>query len=243
MPHYLPSSGFIDERVISNFYNVMAAEARKQRISEGVFPVVGDWTLSDYVAELRKGTSVGLTLYRMAVKYTNFCFVEYSEEGKSEPDKGIGVVQYVSHDAIDRRVLHAWRDWMRDIATDMMERKIHEATIQKLAQEQPDNGYSWKRAYELTHKRSEDTITDAEKRELKALEETLDGADYQRIRAAIKPVLLRELTADVARRTKVPDTNCTFEQAFAEIDKGSDQGLRLYRRLVQMHDGFRFKDA
>ncbi|MBT7902879.1 hypothetical protein HN587_03375 [Candidatus Woesearchaeota archaeon] len=240
MPIYLPSSKFIDPRVIADFYTRAADNAREQRFSPDVFPVIGDLSLGEVMGELKRHTEKGMWHYQNILRFSNFKVISYVEtQGINSDD--LKSITYVDRRQPDDCVVFAWQSWLREIATDFVQPKVHDQTIDDLVRQDPINGHNWARVNDLSKRRLDLSIT--ETAELNSLEQELDSQKYSQTKAKVLAILTDDKYEQLINSILVPGTDVSFNYVFESIQIQYSDAPALYEKLVDLHDGFEFKDV
>jgi hypothetical protein len=227
MPIYVPTDKIVDERVLASFYRLMSERAEQQGFSSIAFPVVGDLSLSDVMSAIKDQTPSGMKFYKIAMNLANF--------GVARGEK------FVGRDTVEAAVVDSYKNWLRDIATDRIAPKLHDAVLERVIVEHPVEGIYWQRADDLIRRR--ELLGLAEKEELRELENSLSPKDYTACREAVKAKLIGNELPKVEQKYIIPGTGRHFSYAFAEIESGSAKGMELYEKLVELHAKFKFRNA
>jgi hypothetical protein len=251
MPICFPSERVVDERAVRSFRRVTSQEAEQQGFSDCTFQVFGDLTISDVVEYMKAGDYQGEYHFRNWVRIDpGLTFTQYSDFSESEePLYHQGRIVYVDEQNIDNVVIATWTDYFKEISQDRVDRKSHDTALDCCSRDKKISTefhpylkmyLGYKAIWEESGYHDENA-----KKDMQALESILENCGfhkvYQEIKDELKPKMLQETCAKVVNSYKVPDTDLSFGDTFQEIEAGGDSSVKLYQRLVKLHNGLSFR--
>src|SRR3989339_1196687 len=130
MSIYIPTYQIADERVLTEFYKLMANEAKQQGFSSSSFPLIGDLTLGELMESLRSPENFPTNRYQQILKFTSYNVKPESQAVSPYPN-------------INSTVLRSWQEWITNIGTYRAERKLHQQTLRTICEKYPDKANDW----------------------------------------------------------------------------------------------------